>query len=436
MPQDEPPAAVIRADSIAVRVFIDASLSMLGFAGGQASRYAVALGALERAVSSQWPGASTSYYKFGDRVLQLSDAQREWALAWEPGFYADQTVNKRTRLELVFDSVGTADVFFLVTDLYQENADMNLVAREIIRRFLRHGSAVGVLGLRSAFHGVVYDQGAETGSFPYTGPRPFYIVAIGPRALIETAMDRLHQVLREGGALDEGASTTVILSPTLVEAVGSGPTADSAHGLNVQEELVQGGDSLHLLQFSFFSDTASLRIVAPWQKAHWSVDFEDGAVEPRVSTWFWDRSAPPERAETGSPGDRRTRSGDSVPGASPVGHGRWVPFTRARDWASATAVPSPGQLTVNVRMQRADLACGIHAVSVVVGPTPRNLRLPHWIDEWNLPAQAMNQQAGSKTLNLSAFLNELLYGGFTASEAPALANFRIYVNRACGVFGR
>lgn len=82
------------------------------------------------------------------------------------------------------------------------------------------GNELVIVGIRSQFDGGVFPtvQG-NFKSFPYTGPRPFYIVAIGPVEKVEMIVDRLTRNKRIGSELqisrfasDPNSGQTVFLN--------------------------------------------------------------------------------------------------------------------------------------------------------------------------------------------------------------------------------
>ncbi|MCP9807883.1 hypothetical protein KBY58_00335 [Cyanobium sp. HWJ4-Hawea] len=106
-----------------------------------------------------------------------------------------------------FVSKDPTSVDILISDLEPDDASIKQVVSAIKpklefdggtsgwlpwRRSNYHGNELAIIGIRSMFAGGVYPavQGAFK-SFPYTGLRPFYILALGPTDKVEKIVDRL-----------------------------------------------------------------------------------------------------------------------------------------------------------------------------------------------------------------------------------------------------
>jgi len=162
-------------------IYIDGTYSMSGYVKGNTNTaYMNAVKALESTIKSNWKDESVSFIKFGDSNKALT---REQFLAFEKvDFYQE----KDTSLQKVVNSLDDKKLSVIVTDLFQTNQDIESVGYALKEKcFTKEGKAVGIIGVKSQFDGVIYDIGRNLSSQEYksTGDassyRPFYMVLIG-----------------------------------------------------------------------------------------------------------------------------------------------------------------------------------------------------------------------------------------------------------------
>ncbi len=185
-------------DALKVDLYFDATLSMQGFTRSQSgSTYQQAIPLLERAVIEGWSGGEAAFFKFGNETAPLPG--RAFLEATKPQFYSDSQYNTRTYIERVIDKADPNHLTVIITDLFQDNADVNQLSAKLKNKFIAAGLAVGVLGIRSNYEGRVYDVGPDNYSFEYrssdkaqTG-RPFYLLAFGSHANIAHYFETLER---------------------------------------------------------------------------------------------------------------------------------------------------------------------------------------------------------------------------------------------------
>ena len=69
-----------------------------------------------------------------------------------------------TPTEEVNESRKEGRLVVIVTDLFQDRGDINLLVTQLKEKYIKKGLEVGLFGLRSQFDGTVYDTGYWTGS--------------------------------------------------------------------------------------------------------------------------------------------------------------------------------------------------------------------------------------------------------------------------------
>lgn len=199
-------------DSLRVDVYVDGTVSMSGFLSGGMSHYVDFLDDLESTVQNSIRRADVHYFKFGRTVRELD--RGGFRAARTPAFYAEAGISEVTQIDSVIQCPGGAHVTVAVTDLFQDEGDVQAVVSRIKERCFARGSAVGVLAVPSQFDGMVYDarvpayryaSGAERESY-----RPFYALLFGSAQHVE----RLHQALRSQPYVEHGHFT--LISPYVV----------------------------------------------------------------------------------------------------------------------------------------------------------------------------------------------------------------------------
>lgn len=213
-----------QSDSIEIAIHVDGSGSMLGYVTNNTSRYIQSLKLLDDTFSlgGSRPKQTVTYYRSGTDSPQIT--RSDFRKAQLPEFY-DGSNPKFPGVSSGIDAAITPPengdkLFVMVTDLYQNNADVTLLNKKIKETYLnqeRKGYAVGIVAIKSEFNGTVYHEVGNTlETFPYTTEgkkpeqfRPFYILFLGPYKDISYYFDKLK---RDGGQLLED-SKFIIFSP-------------------------------------------------------------------------------------------------------------------------------------------------------------------------------------------------------------------------------
>ncbi len=179
----EVPAPKFQQDKTAqVFIFIDGTTSMKGFVKSPFSRYALFISNLESAINSTFPASDINYYKFGANIEEIPRDQYKKAL--KPEFYGRYSRKSQniTSIDVVLSSIDSMmnkdnEVFILITDLFQDDADIDKVI-STIKKLKSKGTYLGIVAQKSKFDGKVYDVSEYKYSFKYSGNRPFYAIFI------------------------------------------------------------------------------------------------------------------------------------------------------------------------------------------------------------------------------------------------------------------
>jgi hypothetical protein len=395
-------------------VFIDATLSMQGFVGdGASSYYQQSIPMLERAVIKN--GGKISFYKFGTDIQPLPE--RSYEDAEKKGFYSDSSINKKTLIEKVIDRADPHSLTIIVTDLFQERADINQLSEKISAKFIKNNQAVGVLGIRSQFNGKIFDVGPNNYSFVYTSAaepkslRPFYLLALGTHADIAHYFETL-----TSGEMSSFPETQKVIFSKFVStspATWAHSTIIDSRGINeVNGVLVapQKGETPYK-EFKVKNnvETATISAQIPYQAVKDTVAYE--GLKPTVEAFTCGAAAKTSDNSSASTGNIPNPEGGAV------------------QFSAATSDAGRIDLKIDIAPKKLDskIICGYHLIV-----RPGEYHLPSWINEWNMTGEQIESWHrtpqsfdGSRTYNLSPFLGTLWEINRQINN-PKIADFYTY----------
>lgn len=213
-----------RNDSLRIDIFVDGTVSMAGFVADGTSRYVGFLDGVESALQNGLPKTSVHYFKFGRGVRELD--RPAFRAARGAAFYAERGISETTQIDSVIQCNGGPHVTVVLTDLFQDEGDVQSIVSRIKTRCFAKGLAVGILGVPSQFRGMIYD--ARVPPYPYATTadtstyRPFYALMLGAPADLE----RIYQALRSEPGARSGRFT--LISPFVVQDFDVRLTKDRA----------------------------------------------------------------------------------------------------------------------------------------------------------------------------------------------------------------
>lgn len=394
-------------------VFIDATLSMQGFiADGSLSYYQQTIPILERAVIRN--GGQINFYKFGTEIQDLPE--RSYGDAEKKAFYSDGVINKKTLIEKVIDRANPDNLTIIVTDLFQERADINQLSEKIKSKFLTNGRAVGILGIKSQFAGKIFDVGINNYSFAYSSSgeskslRPFYLLALGNHADIARYFDTL--VSGEMSGFPDKQKIIFSKFLTAGPATLSGATISDSRGVNevngVMVPSQKGETPYKEFKIKNNVDAATISAQLPYKPLADTMPFEGakGTVE----------------AFTCGLPDKETEAASSAAVPSPE-------KASAVGFSAATINNEAIDLKVEIATKKLDSkeVCGYHVII-----RPDQYRMPAWINAWNMSGEQIESWKtvpaafdGSRTYNLEPFLGTLWEINRQVNN-PKIADFYTY----------
>ena len=215
---------------LVARIYFDATLSMQGFVVPGSTHYTRICPYLESVIVSGWRDETVSFFRFGERVESID--RDTYLQVGDESFYQTD-IGIKTYIEKIIENEDQLDkpqsegsdplegatktdvnnmpeegtgadstenrLVVIVTDLFQDNGDINRLVPELKDKCIKKGVDVGLFGLRSQFDGTVYDIGiGEGSSLRYRSTpgnpetfRPFYLLVLGKHADIAHYFDRL-----------------------------------------------------------------------------------------------------------------------------------------------------------------------------------------------------------------------------------------------------
>lgn len=221
-PYKTPPSRLARTDAIKLSVLIDGTPSMEGYVNNLPnSRYAKTLQLIDSASSTGWTSAKSvvKYYRFG---TQKQGIDRDTYLRSQlPTFYKGGANFSVSRIDAVLEKPAEDRLDIVVTDLYQKDADVQIVQNQLKDRYLEQGYGVGILAIKSEFNGTIYDVGLSGQQFSYSTAgqapplfHPFYVMILGSYGNIQHYYEQL-----QNNGLGDIDHQFVIFSPQPVRQV-------------------------------------------------------------------------------------------------------------------------------------------------------------------------------------------------------------------------
>jgi len=179
-----------KTEQISIDIYVDATTSMEGFAVNNSSRYSQFLDQLEASGMSAWKKADIKFFKFG-QIIKPIDRTQFLSAKNNLDFYREPGIFKNTYIDSVVKNTDSKRLSVLITDLFQNEGDVNTMVEKIKEKCFANNIAVGILGIKTDFKGTVYDVPGRP-SYPLTtNERPFYAIVFGNNDNLESLFDAL-----------------------------------------------------------------------------------------------------------------------------------------------------------------------------------------------------------------------------------------------------
>ncbi len=405
------PSADVAAD-----IYLDATLSMQGFTATETfSYYQQTIPLLESAIIKTWKNGKVNFNKFGDKIENLPD--RKFLEANKPAFYSDQNLNRKTYIENVINIADTSHLNIIVTDLFQDNADINPLIEKIKTKFIGKGLAVGVLAVKSQFNGKIYDVGANNYTFVYKTSdsptfRPFYIVALGSHADIAVYFE----TLESSGFKDFPVKEQIIFSQFLTSKPSNFYNSETIDIKNMNDVsgvlLKDGKGAAEYKELKVVNKGKPSNFAAnlPFKQLPKTIDIGT-QLETEIKSWVCRK---PENSNSSAAVSFVENSG----------------VKDALNISAAITKPETIEFKLTVSPEKFE-SDEVNCFQIIL--RPKEYSLPKWIDEWNMTDAQIDLWhkspatfEGAKTYNLKRFLQDL-WGTAQKSHSPKVADFYCYI---------
>ena len=418
------------SDRLIARIYFDATLSMQGFVIPGSTHYTQICPYLESAIVSGWKEGKADFFRFGERVETID--RHTYLKVRHADFYKEENIYQETFIQKIIDyedrlvrnqesinhtpeesteittSVKEVNesstehrLVVIVTDLFQDNSDINLLVTQLKEKYIQSGLEIGLFGLRSQFDGTVYDIGIGQEPLRYkSNPgdpetfRPFYILVLGRHADIAHYFHRLK--------INNPDSKTIIFSQYLVTPLLSFHDATSIETNNLNKEISNKNirDS-RVKQFRIVDSSIAAEIFAKLKYV------------PLPQAMFFDSK----RFEVSVTAKHAPKGATEI-------------SLEAQECLEVTPTFSRGEddneLSVDFSLDSRSLPRGkvIYLYEVTLRPEIDTYRAPDWCSDWDMG----DARDGSKTLNLVNFVRDL--SQVTAREhRPKIAQFHCYIGK-------
>jgi hypothetical protein len=403
-----PPIAA-QSKTLNIDIAIDGTPSMQGYVNGFSnSRYIQTLNLLDTVASTAWanPAATVSYYRFGTKQQKLD--RPAFRRAQLPEFYGGDDL-KVSNIPAALPKTTAQRLSLIVTDLYQQDADVTLVQQQLSQKYLQPGQAVGVLAIRSEFKGTIYDVGLRSQQFSYaTGTdeskfHPFFVLMLGSYADINHFYDEFQKSRDSTPLLKPGQGEFSVFFPRFADPVSQLDLANlpkPPQGVNRVTALndgqvvarVQPKQPVELLRLMANAKPVRLNYTVPYQPLPHVLpigeNLEDLAIEVQAKKLQ---------------GKAQTTEASGLEGLQ----------IKALELAAQ-------QMNLQLDINPPQIERGIYSYNFVVAP--KDLESPAWWEKWT---SREGQLDGAKTHNLAQFLNALKASttALLREQKPAIARF-------------
>lgn len=420
------------SDRLVARIYFDSTLSMQGFVVPGSTRYTRICPSLERVIVSGWRDETVSFFRFGERVESID--RSTYLQVGSVDFYEDENIYRETFIQKIIDyedqmragntsealaetevsgtpaestevvtpteevneSREEGELVVIVTDLFQDRGDINLLVAQLKDKYIKDGIEVGLLGLRSKFDGTVYDTGIGQAPLPYRSEpnnpetfRPFYLLVLGRHADIAHYFDRL---------IERGfpEAKTIIFSQYLVKRLVSFADATTIKAENLNSRTSVHSEEPHLKEYEIVKDRKPAKISVvklKYEPLPHAMFFDSDTLEPSITA----KHAP---------------MGESIPSPD------------AERCLEVTSTLLENELTVKFNLERSLPRQAVYLYKVTLQPAIDTYKVPEWCSGWDMGSE----RNGAKTLNLVNFVRGLTETT-VRDHLPKIAQFYFYIKK-------
>lgn len=386
--------------SIKANIYIDATTSMAGFAANRDSVYNKFLNDLEGSIIAGWKSANIGFYKFGTKAKELNHDQ--FRTFSNQDFYAERGIYEKTNIDAVINAMDNTQVNIVVTDLFQNDGDVNAILKSIKDGCFAKGIYMGIVGIKSDYSGMIFDAKVPSFSFKSVpgneeSYRPFYALIFGEKNNIE----RLFEQIKANKAVRE--ENFILISKYIVNKfdIPSLTKDKASKDLNLNSPT---SDKKGNKQFNF-----ALKGGAKEGNVIAEISFEKIPKAPAISESAVNISTYRKFAPKG-----QANAPDKAEDTNDI-------------TAKEIKVSNGNKINAKLNIAVGD-AAGMYSYLVYVQPAQVNgYVMPKWVEEFSSDNPTPKNDA-NKTLNLRPFVAGLLNANASVSQ-PKIAQMIINVKK-------
>lgn len=392
-----------------VDIYFDGTPSMIGYVKtGANTSYGQVVPLLEQATTRSWPNGQVSFYKFGNEITKLDG--REFLKASTTSFYEYNEYFKNTCIDKVIDNAMLKNLTVIVTDLFENESDTNLLNKKLKDKYLASNMSIGVLGIKSQFEGVVYDIGIDKSNIQYSSGtdvgrfRPFYVLVLGkPMDVIKYVENLKKSGLSKIPEANFSLNTSNIVSPlsNLNDSV-----LVTKEKLAVVNNLVEKDGTNNIKQFRVKKkeDEAWFTAKLKYTQLPYIRKFDTKQIETQLVAKVFDN--------------------DKLQGVTNLSNAVKISNIKVKDT----------ELQFDVKLSVKDLPLNkICYFEFSLLPKSEAFEEPQWISSWNMNPSKMKEWIekpeafdGGTTINLERFINGLWESNIEINK-PRIANCYFYI---------
>jgi len=164
-------------EKLNVDIYLDVTTSMKGFVTPANTDFTRLLDDIEATCQNVWKNTDIQFYKFGRSVVPIPRSEFVSGKT-SVDMYSDPKLSTQTNFDEAVKKTNYKRVSILITDFFYNNNDVNLVVNSIKTYAFQKGVEAGVIGLSSAFKGIVADVQPPVS---VKGLRPLYVLVFGDK---------------------------------------------------------------------------------------------------------------------------------------------------------------------------------------------------------------------------------------------------------------
>ena len=411
------------SDKLAARIYFDASVSMQGFVVPSSTQYKNILRPLESVITSGWKNGNTEFFRFGEQVRPID--RDSYLRTGSVDFYDDlrtyiqnifeyedqlvgENIDINNTLEDSIDKDTPSNdinisreenrLVVIVTDLFQDRRDVNLLVSQLKDKYIKNGLEVGLIGLRSEFNGKVYNLGTtpilyrSTPDNPETF-RPFYLLVLGRHADISHYFD---------GIIANGfpEAQTIIFSRYLVSPLLSfeDATIDKLENLNRDTIAKKSDPRVKEYRITDKNKPSQISAKLKFMLLPHVMPFDSDTLDDLITV---------KHSSNGTP-DVTQKAKNCLKVTSPL-----------------LQNDDSNELSIGFTLDSQSLPRKrIYLYEVTLRPGVDKFKEPEWCSEWDMG----DKRNGAKTLNLVNFVRDLTQVTVRMHQ-PIIAKFHFYIEK-------